>query len=100
MPRINCCSESLGPSGTSRVEGATIGTPPLLEINCAISLARRLSNDSTRNPLNPGMTILCDENSREMSGTIASCIHQVSRFQGFVGFKDKDQSSKDRDPEA
>src|ERR1051326_7382328 len=55
-------SSSLGPSGTSRVEGATIGTPPLLEMRCAISLARRLSNESTRSPLNPAIS---DEHSRE-----------------------------------
>jgi hypothetical protein len=49
------------------VEGATIGAPPLLTISCAISLARRLSNESTRNPLNPGMGFLWDEDSRGLA---------------------------------
>src|SRR3954454_7992166 len=43
---------SLRSMATSRIEGLTNGTPPRLIIMCAISSARRLSNEATRKPAN------------------------------------------------
>src|SRR3954447_22588133 len=43
---------SLRSMATSRIEGLTNGTPPRLAIICAISSARRLSNEATRKPAN------------------------------------------------
>src|SRR6202158_2531794 len=40
-------------SGISRIEGATVASPPLLAISFAISGARRLSSDNTRRPAKP-----------------------------------------------
>ena len=40
-------------SGTSRMEGATMASPPLLAISLAISTDRRLSKDATRSPARP-----------------------------------------------
>jgi hypothetical protein len=48
--------------------------PPLFEMSCAISLARRLSNESTRNPLNPGME----------SSIAESKVSKFLRFQSFT----------------
>jgi hypothetical protein len=44
-------------SGTSRMEGLTIATPPHFEIIRAISSARRLSKAATRNPANVAMSM-------------------------------------------
>jgi len=43
-------TSSLAASGTSRIEGATNGSPPCLRINSAISAERRLSRARTRIP--------------------------------------------------
>jgi hypothetical protein len=44
-------------SGTSFNAGATVGCPPKFRMSVAISVARRLSSDSTRKPPKSGLAI-------------------------------------------
>src|SRR6476619_5504671 len=85
-PCIICNSSSLGRSGTSRVEGATVGKPPFVRMIWAISLARRLSKESTRNPLNPDTKNSQQQNSRTRATGGSRCWewHESSIYGQFV----------------
>src|ERR1035437_4652400 len=59
----------LSARGTSRIEGATKGSPPWLRIRRSISTERRLSSDSTRSPSKG--TIYCAGFVSAAGGSIA-----------------------------